>query len=302
GANQRAFVLVNDSDTTIAFLKSRYVVDQIIKKFNLIKYYKVKDIAVARKTLMGVTTTIPDAKSGLLEIDVDYKNPKMAADIANTYVTELGGLISSIGLNTALHKRQFYDSQIVQVKKDLAQAQKALQDFMIKNGITAGAQTSIVTGISTQLQAQLAVAQSQLISMQRYATADNPDYKALQSQIKSLKSQILNLSGTTSTVNDNISIPANLAPQLSQEYINLITHVAFIAEMYSLLTKQYEANKLDELIDQKPISVQVIDYAEPPLYKSKPKRLKIILSTFFLGFLVSFIYVIFKNRASLVVK
>ncbi|MDQ5922120.1 MAG: hypothetical protein QG673_2179, partial [Pseudomonadota bacterium] len=173
GANQRAFVLVNDSDTTIAFLKSRYVVDQIIKKFNLVKYYKVKDITVARKTLISATTTIPDAKSGLLEIDVDDKNPKMAADIANTYVTALGRLISSIGLNTALHKREFYDNQIVQVKKDLAQAQKVLQEFMIKNGITAGAQTNIVTGISTQLQAQLAVAQSQLISMQRYATVDN---------------------------------------------------------------------------------------------------------------------------------
>nr|MBP9742719.1 hypothetical protein [Burkholderiales bacterium] len=240
-----------------------------------------------------------DAKSGFLEIKVEDRTPAIAADLANYYVIALGNLVSNIGLYKAMQKSKFYDAQVAAAKTDLLNAQNAVKAFLNTNGVTAANQTIIAAGISTQLQAQLAVAQSQLHAIERYATVDNPDYKQLQSQIAGLNAQIISLSGTKK---DEIAIPSNLAPALAQDYLNLAMQVAFRGEIYNLLMKQYEMNKLDTLSDQQPLAVQIIDPAVVPIYKSKPNSLKIIWIVLLLAVLMAILFILVKNHKLIYVK
>ena len=233
------FAQKSDADITIRLLSTRFVLNQVAKNLDLVHAYKVKNIDRAIGVLQKATIPITDTKTGFLDINVDSKNPKLAAAIANYYPIALGMVISKVGLDKTSQKKQFYDNQVSQSRQDLLNAQNMLKDFLTKNGITAGTQTSIVTGISTQLQAQLAVAQSQLNAMQRYATTDNPDYRQLQSHITSLKAQIVSLSGTTTNGDPGVTLPPNLAPGLAQQYMNLVMQVTFRTEVYNLLLKQF---------------------------------------------------------------
>ena len=289
-----------DSDVAIALLNTAALKNMIIERFDLLKYFNAKDIELARTALSGKVKFIPDMKSGFLEIDVDDKDPKLASNIANYYTIALGQLISNIAYNRSQQKMQFFEGQLKVTKQSLTQSESNIKMFIQKNGIIAGQQVQVLASIATQLQSKLVVAQAQLQSLAYYASTDNPEYKSLQAQIDSYKQQLNQLNDRDNT--DNIAIPSNLAPELAQQYLNLMRNFVLQEEIYKLLTKQYQANRLDALSEMIPTAVQIVDPATVPLHKSKPKRLKIILGALVLGALLSSVYFIVRNRKKIIIE
>lgn len=287
-----------DLDVAIAMLNTNAVRDIVVAKFNLIKYYHATNIELARGSLAGSVKFVPDMKSGFLEIDVDSKDPKLATNIANYYGVALGQLISDVAYGRSKQKMQFFDQQLNATKANLKFAQDKLKSFALKNGISAGTQEQVIVGLSTQLQAQLVVAQSQLQAMSLYATNDNPDYKYLQANVDGIKKQLDAISGQTDA--DQLYIPAGLAPGLSQQYSDLMRDMLMNEEVFKIVAKQYQASRLDMLSEIVPTNVQIIDPAQIPFYKSKPKRLNIILVGFILGLIISIMYYMVSNREKII--
>lgn len=287
-----------DYDITIAILKTSALSDLIIRKFNLQKLYGKDNIELTRNTLSSQVKFVTDMKSGFVEIDVDNRNPNLAADIANYYAIALGQMISNISYGRSSVKAQFYSDQLDVAKKSLDQAENAIKAFAESNGFTAANQVEIATGLATQLQAQLVVAQSELQNMSMYATSDNPDYIKLQSQIDSYKTQLdkVNANGQT----DSIGIPSSLAPKLAKDYASLKREVLLRQEVYVLTQKQYEANKLDVLSEIAPVGIQVVDPAQVPIYKSKPKKFIILVFGILFGIFVSSLYFIINNHKKII--
>ncbi|TXJ00162.1 MAG: hypothetical protein E6Q32_06940 [Neisseriales bacterium] len=289
-----------DTDVAIALLNTNALKDMVINKLDLGKYYGVKDSELARRSLSGHVKFFPDMKSGFLEIDVDDKDPKLATKIANYYCIALGQLISNIAYGRSSQKMQFLEQQESAAKASLKIAQNALKTFALKNGISAGVQAQVITSLSTQLQAQLVVAQSQLQAMSLYATSDNPDYKSLQAKVDGLRQQLDAISGQGDT-SDQFSIPASLAPELSQQYANLMRDLVMNEEMLKVITKQYQASRLDVLSEIAPTGVQVIDIAQIPIYKTRPKRLNILLGWFLFGLIGGCVYFIIRNGKEIII-
>lgn len=289
-----------DADVAVALLNTAALKNMVIKQFGLTKYLDKKDIELTRAALDQKVKFIPDMKSGFLEIDVDDKDPRLAANIANYYTIALGQLISNIAYNRSQQKMQFFEGQLKVTKQNLTQSESNIKMFIQKNGIIAGQQVQVLASIATQLQSKLVVAQAQLQSLAYYASTDNPEYKSLQAQIDSYKQQLNQLNDRDNS--DNIAIPSNLAPELAQQYLNLMRNFVLQEEIYKLLTKQYQANRLDALSEMIPTAVQIVDPANVPLHKSKPKRLKIILGAFVLGALLSCVYFIVFNRKKIIIE
>ncbi len=288
-----------DADVAIAMLKTNAVSDSLIKQFNLQKYYKQKDIELTRKHLSGKVKFVPDMKSGFLEIAVEDKDPKLAAKLANYYTVALGQLISDVAYGKSRRQLQFYTKQVASSKQRLIQAQAALKAFAKQNGIIAGQQAQMITGLSTQLQAQLVVARSQLQAMSLYATDDNPDYKSVLAHADSLKQQLADLSGQNE-INDKLIIPANLAPELAQQYADLMRNFLLNEQVYNLMLRQYEGARIDTLSEVAPVALQVLDMADVPIHKSKPKRALIIVFSCLISMLTTGIYMIIKNRKQII--
>lgn len=289
-----------DADISVAILKTNALKDIVIKQFDLQKYLKVKNLERARRALDGRVKFIPDIKSGFLEIDVDDKDPQMAAKIANYYTVALGQMISNISYGRTSGKYQFYSSQLAYAESQVQQSANNLKLFAESYGFAAGQQAQIVTDLSAKLQAQLVVAQAQLQSMSAYASPDNPDYKQLQSQIASYKTQLDNMNLSDNP--DPIGIPAKASPELVAKYVNLMREYQLNQEIYRIVAKQNEATRLDLLSELTPIGIQVVDPALVPLYKSKPKRLKIVLGTLLLTLFVSSGYFLIRNRKKIIVE
>src|SRR3989338_8913245 len=82
--------LKGSNDLYIAMLKSRTVADNLIQRFGLRELWIIdaKHPSDAYKVL-AATSKITSEKDGTITIEVDDKNPKRAADLANAYVDEL---------------------------------------------------------------------------------------------------------------------------------------------------------------------------------------------------------------------
>jgi uncharacterized protein involved in exopolysaccharide biosynthesis len=293
-----------DADVVIAMLNTAQLKDMVINKFNLIKYYDKKDIELTRKSLEKYVKFTSDMKSGFVGIDIDDKDPKLAANMANYYNIALGQLISNIAYNKSKQKMDFFNQQLASAKKAVNDAQSKLKDFAQKNGIVAGQQSQVIAGLTTQLQAQLVVAQAQLQAMSLYATTDNPDYKEVSAKVDAIRKQLNDISGqqTQSSNNpDSLPIPAGLAPELAQQYANLVRDVVLSDEILKVIAKQYEAAKIDALSEMAPTAIQIIDPAQVPLHKSKPQRLKIVLLCSIITLIICCVYVLIKNFKRIVI-
>lgn len=289
-----------DADVSIAIMKTNAMKDLVISKFDLQKLLEKQDIELTRRTLDGKVKFIPDMKSGFIEIDVDDKDPKLAAALANYYVIALGQMVSNISYGKSNIKYQFFNQQLDKAESSLNTAEEAVKQFALQNGILAGQQVSIVANLATQLQAQLVVAQAQLQAMSLYASPDNPDYIELNSRIASYKGQLDKLNNSASP--DPIGVPAGLAPELAKQYAGLMRDVMFRQEVYKIIARQYEANRLDSVSELTPVGIQVVDPAVIPLYKSKPKRLKVVVGGLMLGLIASSVYFILRNRKKIIVE
>ncbi|TXH57597.1 MAG: hypothetical protein E6Q89_04220 [Bacteroidia bacterium] len=285
----------SDLDITVAMLNTNALKDIVIKKFNLVKYYEDSDIDNVRAKLSNVVAFTPDLKSGFLAISVEDKNPKLGAEIANYYVMALGKLISDIGYNYTHQRLIFFGDQLQQNKKMLGVAEENLKYFNKAHGIIAGQQTGVIISLVTQLQARLVVSETQLKAMSLYATSKNPDYEKLQSEINGIKKQLLSLNNSN-IIDDKIAIPSGLAMEFQQQYLHLMREYQMYDEIYRFMLKQYELRKIDQVSERIPAAIQVIDTAQVPIHKSHPRRLLIVVSTTFLGLLLSFIYLLIINR------
>lgn len=276
----------NPDDLYIGMLKSRTVADNLIKRFDLNKYYKQKLASGTRATLAGATH-ISAGKDGIITIAVDDKDPQRAADIANAYVDELYKLTQVLAVTDASQQRLFYQHQFEQAKLNLTHAEEAARQALDKGGVSlVDAQGKAMIEASAKLRGEIAVKDVQIGAMSAYAAPGNPDLKRAQQELVALKNELAKIEGSGSEMD-----PKATGGGQGLASVSLLRNLKFSETVYDLLAKQYEIAKIDEAKDAS--LIQVMDKAIPPDRKSKPKRALIVLlsvmASFFIAILWAFI-------------
>jgi tyrosine-protein kinase Etk/Wzc len=286
--------LKSPSDLYVGMLESRTVADKIIDRFDLMKLYKADYREDARKELLeDVLDAETDKDSGIITIDVEDKDPKRAADMANAFVEELTNLTKGLAVTEASQRRLFFEDQLKDTKLELVKAEEGMQGFQEQTGaLQVDEQTkAIIEGIA-MLRAQIAAKEVQLRVMRTYATAQNPDLQRAEDELKGLKAELGKLEGKGGSGHDPI-IPTGNMPEIGTEYVRKLRDLKFYEDLYELLTKQYEAAKLDEA--RYAAVIQVIDKAIPPEKIAKPERILVILIATFGGFFLSIFVAFFAE-------
>lgn len=121
------------SANMVAILKSRSAAEYVFKKLNLENYFQEKNYEDAIERLMKSVKITTNEKENTITLTTEAKDPKLAADIANTYVEALGKINASLGIYTAKRTKEFLEKQIERVKKDLEIAENKLKEFQEKN-------------------------------------------------------------------------------------------------------------------------------------------------------------------------
>lgn len=269
--------LKNPADQYVAFLKSRSVQDVLIDRFKLMERYESKLKTDARISLEGVSK-IASGKDGLITIDVDDKDPAFAAQLANAYVEELGRLLDRLAVTEAQQRRVFFEKQLTNAKDNLIKAEQALGASGVNSSVLKS--TGAAVEAVARLRAQITGQEIKLASMRGYLTESAPDFKQAQTELSVLRGQLARA---------ETSEPAT--DSASSDYIAKFRDFKYYETLFELFAKQYEMARIDE--SREGAVIQVLDAAQPPERKSKPKKALIaLMSTLAVGFaLLLFIFI-----------
>ncbi len=281
----------NPSDLYIGMMKSRTVADNIIQRFDLLKIpgeTATKLPSGARAELAGVTV-IAAGKDGIINIDVDDKDPKRAADLANAYVEELMKLTQVLAVTEASQRRLFFERQLGQAKESLAKAEAAARGAMQSGGLMlVEGQGRTLVETTARLRGQITVKEVQIGAMRSFATDRNPDMRMAQQELDALKYELARLEGAGTSAHTKTG--ADRSPDKAGsgiDSVRLLRDVKYQETVYELLAKQFELAKIDEAKES--TVVQVLDKAIEPDRKSKPTRSRIVMVAVFAALLIGVI-------------
>jgi uncharacterized protein involved in exopolysaccharide biosynthesis len=262
----------SSNDLYIAMLKSRTVADNIIQRFELMKLWEIdiKHPSDAYKGLAGITN-ITSEKDGTITVEVDDKDPKRAADLANAYIDELVKFTGVLAVTEASQRRLFFERQFALAKDNLAKAEVAARQALQTGGILkVDEQGRAMVEATARLRGQITVKEVQISAMRTFAADHNPDLQFARQELESLNRELAKLEGV-----GGITAAANDPNGQGSESLRLLRNVKYNEVIFELLARQYELAKIDEAKDSSVI--QVMDKAIVPDRKSKPKRTMLVL-------------------------
>lgn len=272
------------ADTVIAMLQSRSAKDQIIDQFNLVEYYEAELRGDVYGTLDNAVRVTSDKKSGLIAVEVDDKDPELAAKMANAYYEVLKNLMTRVAVTEAQQRRQFFEDQFAKAKEELSNAEVKLKETQERTGLVElKSQAEVTIEAVARLRAEIAQREVQLSAMRTFATPENSDYRRVVAELNGLRAELkkLDKGGTGGELG---LVSAGNLPEQGLEYVRALREVKYQEAVFEIMAKQFELAKVDEAKDGG--NVQQLDVATVPERKSKPKRaLIVVLSVLAAGFL-----------------
>ena len=181
----------------------------------------------------------------------------------------------------------FLQSQLPQVKRDLAKASDALNAYQTHGKtVNISLETQSVLGQSVALETRISELKLQQAEMDRKFTKQHPAYRALMTQIGELTQQQRSLEGKVQDL-----------PATQQELLNLTRDVEVASQIYTqLLNKSQE---LDIIRAGAVGNVRLVDTADVDLTSPvKPKKALIVLIATFLGAFVGVALVLLRKSLS----
>ncbi|OQS35473.1 hypothetical protein B0T39_17760 [Chromobacterium haemolyticum] len=285
--------LKNPNDLYIGMLQSRTIADNLIQQFKLKQRYQTDSLDATRKELKNASA-ISSGKDGIITISVDDPEPQFAAKLANAYIEQLIKLNQNLAVTDAAKRRLFFENQLKQTKAQLAEAETALRQTQERTGmIQPEGQVSAIMGTVTQLKATIAAKEVQLEAMRSYATEQNPLYQRTSQELAGLKTQLAKLETGKETAGD-VMVPTGKMPQSGLEYLRRLRDVKYQETIFELLSKQYELARIEEAKDSS--QIQVLDKADIPELRSKPKRAQITLLGIFGGLAIGILLAFLRDR------
>lgn len=300
GGGGLAAALKNPADLWVALLKSDSVEAFVIRENNLMEVFNAKNMAIAIKTLEGASKINAD-KAGLITVEVDNKDPELAAKIANSYVSGLTELNKRLVFSQAGQKRLFFEQQLQLARDGLANAEHTVAEQLQNQGVVPDDIRKRLKTIpraadetAAQLRGQIAAKELQISAMKSYATDQNLSLIQAQQELAALQDKLSNLQGLDAAQPPNSEAVTPGSPQQAQLIIQkAIQDIRYYDSYIQILMDQYEQARLDE--SKEPMVLQVVDVATTPEIKSKPKRALIVIISTMAGFFLSILWVFLRN-------
>ena len=165
-------------------------------------------------------------------------------------------MTNDLAITEAQQRRVFFEKQLAQTSERLATAQKSLQG----SGISEGAlrtEPKAAADAFASLRAQTTAAEIKLQTLRHYLTEDAIEFKAAQSTLAALRTQLAKVESSSSGGDSN-------------DYIGKYREFKYQETLFDLFARQYELAKLDE--SREGALIQIVDVATPPERHSKPRR------------------------------
>lgn len=264
----------------IAILQSRSVIEDVIKKFDLLNVYDLADHSM-EKTIKEFRSNseIEWSEEYTLEIRVWDIDAKRASEITNYLVDILNQRSYELNTLEAHNNRVFIEQRVLQNKEDLKKAEDDLQKYQEKTeAIVITQPTSDAISPIAELYGIKAIKEIELGVLKKTVKNDNPSYKQKLIELETIKEKIKNY------------------PEIGISSLRLYRDVAIQQKIMEFIIPLYEEAKVNEHKDI-PIAY-VLDRGVPGERPDKPKRVFIVGISGFIGLIFSFLFIAFKEKYS----
>jgi uncharacterized protein involved in exopolysaccharide biosynthesis len=277
-------VLVTTSDVYRRMLMSHRITDHVIDQFQLVDRYGARNRDEAYLNLME-TAEITVTSEGLLLVTVEDRDPTVAADMVNSFVDQLDVVNREIASSRARQNRAFIEERLVQVSEELNSARSEFEAFQMKHKtVDFAQQTKLAVEQAIELKIKLGETDLELAILQNKLGEDNTELLELKRRRSLVANQLEQLERTNQD-SSFFSLPIASIPALKGQYDELYARVRVNEGLYTTLLGQLEQAKIQE--NEELPTITVLDRAEPPQMRSRPKRTIIVVLAFGVSLILS---------------
>jgi len=270
----------------IYIMQSRKFQEEVIRKFNLIPYYKIdepdtlKAMELAVKQLSESTMQIfYDQKTYLVNIIAETKNKELSRQIVQYHLDSLNKYILHSKMSKGRQKREFLEKQVNNHLQAVDSLSILLRDFQKKNrSIDITQQTQAQLELYSEIVSEYMQTEIEhSLALSQYSS-DSPAVIALAEKMQLLKQKIKSLENSGSDLVPEYIVQIDKIPDLAMQYAQLMLNVEIEKKIIEYLYPQFELAKLEEVKDLP--TFEVYDAPQLAGIRSKPKRaLTVVLST-----------------------
>ncbi|NLT52429.1 MAG: hypothetical protein GXX85_16125 [Ignavibacteria bacterium] len=284
-------------DKIFGYLDSRKILMKVIKKFNLVEYYEIKNFK-RDKTLKRFKEDISFelTENGFIDISVINKDPRMSAEIANYFVEILDSLNFEFSLAYAKSYREFIEKRYEENLNDLANAENDMEKFQEDTGIySVPDQLKIAFEAIARMESELALKEMERDYIAKTDGTQSSRYFLTQNQVELIKEKLASMKKDGSVANKSITdLSFEKLPLRQKQYLRLYRQIEVQSKLLEFILPMYEQAVMEE---QKNIpTIVVLDRAIIPQLKDSPKKAFIILTAFSLT-LFTLIIIVFQGEA-----
>ncbi|MBN1352860.1 hypothetical protein JXJ21_25955 [candidate division KSB1 bacterium] len=286
-SNFNIFTANTTTELFVQILLSRTVQEGVLKraylyenkKVSLLEYFDTESLEDGRK-LLGKATSISASPEGIISLAVELGNPVLAAAVANAYIAELDSVNQSKNTSKAKNSRVYIENQLQLTQYRLDAADSALAKFQeTHKAISLENQTRTAIEEAGRLKGLIIAKEVELATRLHVYKSTHPTIRTLQNELTELRIQYWKLQYGSDTTSINrkkeFYIPMAQVPGVASQLAELMREVKVQETIWEMLNQQYYQAKIQEAKDTP--TVEVLDRAVPPEYKSKPRRMLIVV-------------------------
>ncbi len=263
-------VLASPSDVLAAVLESRGVCEEVIRRHDLLRVYKVDDMDHALRVL-DKKMQVKVGGEGVVRVKVLDRDPARAAAMANTFVDLLDQVNREKRHTSARQARVFLEQRLVQNRVDMTAAEDTLRRLQERTGaLLPEEQLKAIISAASELQVQLLLRETDLAVMRAQVGPENPELRATEREVEALRRRLREVEARPGAGAGPLELPLDRYPAITVAYLRAFREVKVQETLYELLTEQYERYRIQESRDTP--TVQRLDIAVPATMKAKPIR------------------------------
>ncbi len=243
-----------------SILESRRINEEIVRRFDLQRRYHKKLMVDAVKELhRHARAGVDDV--GLIQISVEDRDPKRAADMANAYAELLDRFNRESRMTRGRRVRLFVGQRLDSTRRELALAEQRLTSYEAQHkAVALSPEASTAIEAAARSYANRAALEVRLGVIRSYSREQSDEERQILQQLAQIDRQLTAL------------------PATGMELARLVRDVQTQEQLFVLLTAQYEDARITETRDVS--TVEPLDIAEPPERKARPRRGQMIAIAF----------------------
>ncbi|MFA5032713.1 MAG: Wzz/FepE/Etk N-terminal domain-containing protein [bacterium] len=283
------------SDLFAAILKSKPVMDGVIKDGQLMKVYKTRTMK-GTYSILSKSTIVSVTPEGIILLSVTGNTPELAKLMTDSYIKNLDLINKNLLMSIGKRNRIFIEKRLEEVKNKLKLTEDSLCEFQgINKTISLQDELQPLLIAIADIKAKIISDEITLAMLRDYATEENPEVVRINSELKELNVKLhkMEYEKDDSHFGIGFSIPLNNLPTVSLELLRLTRDIKIQEKVLGLLTEQYELAKSQEIKDSP--TINILERPTIPERKSYPKRSVIIIIAFMLSLFTAIFFAFCLN-------